>query len=82
MKVLLTGSTGFIGRHVVDALKSQRINFATVGRRRGSLDSEHVFLNLLEQQDFIDLFNRKKKLTWFILRGVPSTEITGNLKII
>ena len=36
MRVLLTGASGFLGRHVLDSLRRQGIETVMLGRRRAT----------------------------------------------
>ncbi|GAA3715395.1 NAD(P)-dependent oxidoreductase [Oceanisphaera sediminis] len=47
MRVLLTGATGFIGRHVLDALQQRGIDTLTLGRHRPPGDGGFIQADLL-----------------------------------
>lgn len=60
MKVLLTGGSGFIGRHVLVALQRRGIEVVTLGRRSMSESINHLEVDLLAIDNFIPLFNEVK----------------------
>lgn len=62
MKILITGGSGFIGRHVINILKESGADFIVVGRRPISDDIEFQQVDLFHDQDFNRLF-RKDKVT-------------------
>lgn len=47
MRVLLTGATGFIGQHVLEALQQRGIDTLTLGRHRPPGNGEFIQANLL-----------------------------------
>jgi nucleoside-diphosphate-sugar epimerase len=51
---MLTGASGFIGRHVAQMLASQGIDLVTLGRRRTEIDCDHVSLDLLADYNVQD----------------------------
>ncbi|MEO8859167.1 MAG: NAD(P)-dependent oxidoreductase [Burkholderiaceae bacterium] len=53
MKVLLTGASGFLGRHVLDALHNARIEVVVLGRTRpaGIAEPSFIAADLLVTQD-------------------------------
>lgn len=74
MKVLLTGSTGFIGRHVTKELQLHGIDFVTVGRSGGPNCCEHFCVDLLTMQDFMGIISESKPthlihLAWYAEHG-------------
>jgi nucleoside-diphosphate-sugar epimerase len=52
MRVLITGGSGFIGRHVSRVLNSEGIEFFAVGRTSARVSSKHINLDLLNALDF------------------------------
>ena len=55
MKVLLTGATGFIGRHVLQSMRDRDIPFVAVGRiiPPGCIETEFIQADLLAPLDFV-----------------------------
>jgi len=56
MRVLLTGASGFIGRHILVALLQQNIQVVTVGRTHFAKSFKHINLDILSATDFVPLF--------------------------
>lgn len=55
MKVLLTGASGFIGRHVLAALQFRGIEVVTVGRRSIPVSADHAKIDLLAAIDLLPI---------------------------
>lgn len=57
MKVLLTGASGFLGRHVLECLHRQRIATLAIGRRPPSagLGADFIAVDLLDAPDLDDI---------------------------
>ena len=73
MKVLVTGATGFIGRYLIDDLKSAGIDYVTLGRG-GSSSEEHIQLDLLSDEDLVGHIKRIKPthlihMAWYAEHG-------------
>lgn len=60
MKVLLTGASGFIGRHVLLALQCKGIEVVTLGRRSMPESSNHFAIDLLETNNLMSFLNDVK----------------------
>jgi nucleoside-diphosphate-sugar epimerase len=74
MKVLLTGARGFIGRHVVNQLKSRDIEVVTVGRESKRPSNQHLSIDLLAKPDWEPILNSCKPthlihLAWYTEHG-------------
>jgi nucleoside-diphosphate-sugar epimerase len=74
MRVLLTGATGFVGRHVAQELETAGIGFVTVGRRPRADDHEHIQTDLLCLTDYTGLVRAAKAthlihLAWYAEHG-------------
>lgn len=72
MRVLVTGASGFLGRHVLDALLRHGIDTVAVGRRRPELHPTVDFLatDLLTEPDFAPLLAEARAthllhLSWY-----------------
>jgi len=76
MKVLLTGATGFIGRHVLQSMRDRDIPFVTVGRTipQGCIETEFIQADLLASLDFDEIMARAEAshllhLAWYAEHG-------------
>lgn len=74
MKVLLTGASGFVGRHVLKALQDHKIEVIAVGLTRPQLSVEHVNVDFLQTVDFGPLVQQVKAthllhLAWYAEHG-------------
>ncbi len=76
MQVLLTGASGFIGRHVLQSLRDQGIPFVAIGRTipPGCTETEFIQADLLAAPDFDALVNRAEAthllhLAWYAEHG-------------
>lgn len=74
MKVLLTGSTGFVGNYVAKALEAYGIEFATIGRSYETINREHYVADLLTIEDFTEIISQAKPthlihLAWYAEHG-------------
>lgn len=74
MRVLLTGASGFIGRHVLMALQQQGIEVVAVGRTRLPLPVEQIAADLLGVTDFAPLLREAEAthllhLAWYAEHG-------------
>lgn len=75
MKVLLTGSTGFIGRYVAAELEASNIGFVGITRKPlKSSKNNYVFTDLLKEKDISDLIKEIKAthlihLAWYTEHG-------------
>lgn len=75
-KILITGATGFIGRHVVSSLLYQNFEVHVVANQR-SLSSEGVYIHhkdLLNENDIVTLIDQVKPshllhLAWYATPG-------------
>lgn len=75
MRVLLTGASGFIGRHVLQSLKDKNIPCIAVGRKRPCEEVEFIAADLLEEQDFTDIIKSAQAshlvhLAWYAEHGL------------
>lgn len=52
---LVTGGSGFLGRHLIDRLKADGWQVRTVGRQRVAKADEHILLDFTQQLPTIDL---------------------------
>jgi nucleoside-diphosphate-sugar epimerase len=72
MKVLVTGATGFIGRHLTRLLESKGIEFVVLGR---TLTEENgVRVDLLKTENFVEIVSKIKPthlihLAWYAEHG-------------
>jgi nucleoside-diphosphate-sugar epimerase len=74
MRVLVTGASGFIGRHVVKCLESYQIDHVTIGRFNDLDRKNHVNFDLLTNSDYSSLFSATKPthlihLAWYTEHG-------------
>lgn len=74
MKVLLTGASGFIGQHVLNALRQAGIETICVGRTPPSVDAPFLKADLLGTQDFDTLIRTSQAthllhLAWYAEHG-------------
>lgn len=74
MRVLVTGATGFVGRHVVSVLEDGDFDYVTMGRNDSSKNGNHVAADLLTVQDYSGVINRVKPthlihLAWYAEHG-------------
>lgn len=74
MKVLLTGSSGFIGNHVVNALKAHNIDFLTIGRGFQNTYQNHIVSDLLTTESFSESIRKANPthlihLAWYTKHG-------------
>jgi nucleoside-diphosphate-sugar epimerase len=74
MKVLLTGASGFIGRHTMMALQKHGIEVVAVSRSPISAGIKQINLDLLSTADFAPLFHEVKAthllhLAWYAEHG-------------
>ncbi|MCH8524773.1 MAG: NAD(P)-dependent oxidoreductase [Balneolales bacterium] len=56
MRIIVTGARGFIGRHLVNSLEAQKIEYFTVGREIETRTPNHIAFDLLQSSDFSYLF--------------------------
>lgn len=76
MKVLLTGASGFLGRHVLDCLRSHGISTVVAGRSLPTnvAKADFVQVDLLDQTEFGDLISESRvthllHLAWYAEHG-------------
>lgn len=74
MKVLVTGSTGFIGRHLLSVLEQHNIEYVSLGRNDGFDTAQHKKIDLLETDDFIEIIKETRPthlihLAWYAEHG-------------
>jgi dTDP-6-deoxy-L-talose 4-dehydrogenase (NAD+) len=69
-KVLVTGGTGFIGRHVVKALLDSSLRIHLIVRSRSSIDS--TIRNMVEVTETKDLFNESWAWWENVLNGTDA----------
>lgn len=74
MRVLLTGSSGFVGRYVLKALQHQGIEVVVVGRTRPQTPVPFIEADLLSTSDFAQLLQQAQPthllhLAWFAEHG-------------
>lgn len=76
MRVLLTGASGFLGRYVLDILRSRGIDAVMIGRQRipGNGDMDFIGADLLTTPDFTALVKESKAthllhLAWYTEYG-------------
>ena len=74
MRVLLTGASGFIGRHVLEALQHQEIEVVVVGRTRPQSPVQFIEAELLSVSDFGPLVQQVQAthllhLAWYTEHG-------------
>jgi len=73
MKVLVTGATGFIGKHVLHVLERKKIDYVILGR--GDIDNQiKIQCNLLENDDLVCALKKIKPthlihLAWYTEHG-------------
>lgn len=76
MKVLLTGGSGFLGRHVLHCLRRHGVHTVTVGRQRpcGSDDTDWIAADLLATHNLTELAQQVRAthllhLAWYAEHG-------------
>jgi nucleoside-diphosphate-sugar epimerase len=74
MRVLLTGSTGFVGKHVAYKLISEGVDLVTVGRSANGIGNEHIQVDLLSIDDYLPLIREIGAthlihLAWYVEHG-------------
>jgi nucleoside-diphosphate-sugar epimerase len=75
MKVLLTGSTGFIGRYVAAELEAKNIEFVSISRKPQKYSKgKYVVADLLKEKDIISLIKEIQAthlihLAWYTEHG-------------
>ena len=74
MKILLTGATGFIGKHVAERLITKGIDFVTVGRNSPNINKEHINADLLLTNNFDQILETAQAthlihLAWYAEHG-------------
>lgn len=76
MRVLLTGASGFLGRHVLDSLRRQNIETVILGRQPvpSSAFADFIEADLLASPDFAGLINQSGAthllhLAWYAEHG-------------
>ena len=75
MKVLITGASGFIGRHLLKCLQSSNIDVVVVGRvRPAGYLGDFINVDLLELRDFNNLISKANAshlihLAWYAEHG-------------
>ena len=74
MKVLLTGASGFVGRHVAAELHKRGIPFVTLGRSPVSVGVQHIECNLLSKPSLETIFENTQAthlihLAWYAEHG-------------
>lgn len=72
MKVLVTGSTGFIGRHLTKVLESNGVEFVVLGRK--VMKESGVRVDLLKTESFNEIMSKIKPthlvhLAWYAEHG-------------
>ncbi|MBE1426387.1 nucleoside-diphosphate-sugar epimerase [Desulfomicrobium macestii] len=72
MKVLVTGATGFIGRHLTMLLKSKGVDFVVLGRN--FVEENGIRVDLLNTQNFVEIMGKIKPthlihLAWYADHG-------------
>ncbi|NCD41477.1 MAG: NAD(P)-dependent oxidoreductase [Bacteroidia bacterium] len=72
MKVLVTGATGFIGRHLTRSLESTGIEFVVLGRN--FTEENGVRVDLLKTENFVEIVGKIKPthlihLAWYAVHG-------------
>jgi len=72
MKVLVTGATGFIGRHLTRLLESRGVEFVVLGRN--SVGENGVRVDLLKTENFVEIVSKIKPthlihLAWYAEHG-------------
>lgn len=86
MKVMLTGASGFIGKHVLDVLVAAGIETVTVGRRapcNRSATHEHIHCDLLLDPCLPDLLTQAHAThllhcAWYAEHGMFWTSLANN----
>ena len=74
MRVLLTGGSGFLGRHVLEALRRQGIGTVAVGRHKPQTADAFIEADLLDESDLADIVRRAGAthllhLAWYAEHG-------------
>lgn len=74
MKVLLTGSSGFLGRYVLNALQQQQAEVVAIGRCHPGVLVDFFQVDLLSVADFVPLLEQIKPthllhLAWYAEHG-------------
>ncbi|MEV0667402.1 NAD-dependent epimerase/dehydratase family protein [Actinomadura luteofluorescens] len=65
-RVLVTGSSGFIGRHVVTRLQSDGLDVTGLDRRTGHVSGEFIHKDLLDLREDFQIQDRLKSFTHVI----------------
>jgi nucleoside-diphosphate-sugar epimerase len=74
MKVLLTGATGFIGRHALAALQQAGVDMLAIGRKRPNVDVSFLEVDLLATPDLSAVIRQAQAthllhLAWYAEHG-------------
>ena len=74
MRVLITGATGFVGRHLVSRLASRGIECVTIGRNADTISSHHIKHDLLSSASFESVLSKVNPthlihLAWYTEHG-------------
>jgi len=81
MKVLLTGGSGFIGRHVLAALQRKDIDVVTVGRRSIPESVKNIETDLLAVNDLIPMLKEVQATHLLHLAWEAEADMNRSLRI-
>lgn len=86
MRIFMTGSTGFIGKHIIDELLSRNHTVLALVRKKGSLDSSNQLQEIIGDLENIDLVKSNiidfapECILHFAWEGIPDYDYENSLK--